>query len=106
LQSQGVHEGTFRYEIGDPQMKIEQNFCAEADSRTKQNILIYSNGIRQPFLNYIICNLHPMNFSDLKFTATYNQRNASRWEATMDWSPKKAEWLDVSAAYSWCVKNG
>src|SRR6185436_16290521 len=30
LQSQGVHEGTFRYEIGDPNMKIEQNFCAEA----------------------------------------------------------------------------
>src|SRR5262249_49912580 len=29
LSSNGVHEGTFRYEIGDPNMKVEQNLNGE-----------------------------------------------------------------------------
>lgn len=102
LQSQGVHEGTFRYEIGDPNMKIEQNFCAEAGFTYETKHFDFTvTGYNNRFLHYIY--LQPSNEDFFGFKIyRYLQTNATLQggEATVDWSPEKAEWLDVSLAYS------
>jgi iron complex outermembrane receptor protein len=43
LSSNGVHEGTFRYEVGDPDMKVEQNINAEVDGGyVEEQISVYT----------------------------------------------------------------
>lgn len=102
LQSNGLHEGTSRYEVGDATMKIEQNLCAEAGftferKRFEFSVTTYHNR----FLNYIY--LQPTNI-DFFGTTIYNylQTNATLLggEAWMSWTPEKLHWLNVSAAYS------
>ena len=102
LSSNGVHEGTFRYEIGNPQMKIEQNFCAEAGfTYENKNFSFSVTAYNNRFLNYVY--LQPTTEEFFGFTIyRYLQTNATLQggEATIDWSPEKTEWLDLSASYS------
>lgn len=102
LQSNGLHEGTFRYEVGDANMKIEQNLCAEAGliyerKRFEISVTAYNNR----FLDYIY--LQPTSI-DFYGTTIYNylQTNATLQggEAMLAWSPEKLQWLNFSAAYS------
>jgi iron complex outermembrane receptor protein len=102
LQSNGVHEGTYRYEIGDASMKIEQNFCAEAGlGYETKHLDISVTAYNNRFLNYIY--LQPTTEDFFGFRVyRYLQTNATLQggEATIDWTPGKLEWLDISAAYS------
>jgi iron complex outermembrane receptor protein len=102
LQSNGLHEGTFRYELGDANLKIEQNFCSEAGFSFEKdgleiNIAAYNNRI----LDYIY--LQPVNIDFFGLSIyKFLQTNATLrgGEASIDWTPAKAEWLDASASYS------
>lgn len=101
LSSNGVHEGTLRYEVGDAGMRIEQNVCMEAGFayETKQlsiSVTAYNNR----FLHYIY--LQPTSEDYYGFRVyRYLQTNATLrgGEATLDWSPEKLEWLNVAVAY-------
>ena len=54
LSSDGLHEGTLRYEIGDPALKIEQNFNGELSLTYFSKYLEFSaSGYVNDFLNYI-----------------------------------------------------
>ncbi|CAN5816262.1 TonB-dependent receptor [soil metagenome] len=102
LQSNGLHEGTFRYEVGDANMKIEQNLCAEAGFTFDKKQLSFSVvAYHNRFLNYIY--LQPTNI-DFYGTTIYNflQTNATLQggEASFSWTPAKLAWLNVAAAYS------
>ena len=102
LSSNGVHEGTFRYEIGDPDMKVEQNLNGEifAGFEQKQfsaSVSIYNNH----FFNYVY--LAPTDAEYFGFQIyRYLQENATLrgGEATVDLHPDGIEWLDFSASYS------
>lgn len=98
LSSSGVHEGTLRYEIGDPQMKIEQNFCAEAGLAFETDqIDISVTAYNNRFLNYIY--LQPTNGDYFGFRIyRYLQTNATLQggEFCFDWTPVAAKWLDLS----------
>lgn len=101
LSSNGVHEGTLRYEIGDANMKIEQNFSAEAGLAFETehfdlSVTAYNNR----FLNYIY--LQPTSGDYFGFRIyRYLQTNATiqGGEAAIDWTPFKSEWLDLSVNY-------
>ncbi len=54
LSSDGLHEGTLRYEIGDPDLKIEHNINTEIDfTYTCNGIVISSATFYNHFRNYI-----------------------------------------------------
>jgi iron complex outermembrane recepter protein len=102
LSSNGVHEGTYRYEIGDVNMKIEQNLCAESgfSFETKQFEFTVT-GFNNRFLDYIY--LQPTDGDYFGFRIyRYTQTNATLQggEVTLDWTPEKAEWFDFFASYS------
>jgi iron complex outermembrane receptor protein len=102
LQSNGLHEGTLRYEVGDADMTIEQNLCAEAGfSYERKRFEFTVAAFNNRFLNYIY--LQPTNIDFFGATIyKYLQTNATLQggEASIDWTPEKVEWLDISAAYS------
>lgn len=102
LSSNGVHEGTLRWELGDPSMKIEQNLCTEIGFRYERERLDISvTAYNNRFLNYIY--LQGSNDDVYGFRVyRYLQTNATLQggEASVDWTPFKSEWLDLSASYT------
>lgn len=54
LSSNGLHEGTFRYEIGDPKMKVEQNLNLEVNVNFESAVIdFYSAAYLNLFRNFI-----------------------------------------------------
>lgn len=54
LSSNGLHEGTFRYEIGDPNLKVEHNINSEAELNIHAEKFSFSvTGFYNHFNNYI-----------------------------------------------------
>lgn len=54
LSSNGLHEGTFRYEIGNPKMKAEQNLNSEVGINYESRVLdVYTAAYLNLFRNYI-----------------------------------------------------
>ena len=54
LSSDGLHEGTLRYEIGDPNLKIEENINADLSVAYNSKYFQFSaSGYLNHFLNYI-----------------------------------------------------
>ena len=102
LQSNGLHEGTNRYEVGDAGMKIEQNLCAEAGLNfERKEFQLSVTAYHNRFLDYIY--LQPTNIDFLGMQIyRFLQTNATLQggEASVDWSPEKQSWLDISASYS------
>ena len=57
LSSDGLHEGTLRYEIGDPDLKVEQNINSEISDQLFFTVFsIFSGCLSQPFFElYLPC---------------------------------------------------
>jgi iron complex outermembrane recepter protein len=54
LTSNGIHEGTFRYEIGNPDLTTEQNFQADLNLEYKtDHFEFFANGFYNLITNYI-----------------------------------------------------
>jgi iron complex outermembrane receptor protein len=54
LSSDGLHEGTLRYEIGDPNLKVEENINSEISAAYSSRYFQFSaTGFLNHFLNYI-----------------------------------------------------
>lgn len=54
LNSNGLHEGTFRYEIGDPNLAIEQNVNSDLSLEVnKKRVFFYISAFANRFFNYI-----------------------------------------------------
>lgn len=102
LSSNGVHEGTFRYEIGDPELKVEQNLNAEfsvayEERQWSTGVALYNNH----FFNYIYLVPTADEFYGYQIYR-YVQEGATLrgGEATFDLHPDLLEWLDFSASYA------
>ena len=66
LSSNGLHEGTLRWEVGDPNMKVEQNFQVEASMNLSNSFVGFGvNVFNNAFKNYIY--LAPMGKDYLGF---------------------------------------
>jgi len=54
LSSNGLHEGVYRYEIGDPHMKVEQNINSDLTFELDKKVLFFSVSLyHNYFVNYI-----------------------------------------------------
>lgn len=103
LSSNGLHEGTYRFEIGNINLKIEQNLCADVFMSYKNSWLMLSAaGYYNRFLNYIY--LAPSDREYIGFQIfNYQQENASikGLELISDIHPSKISCLNWITSYSY-----
>lgn len=102
LSSNGLHEGTVRYEIGNTNMKIEQNVCGDINLNwANDHFTFNSSAYANYFMNYIY--LAP---SDLQFIGYsiyyYKQQNAliKGFETSLNIHPKQINWISWNNSYS------
>ncbi len=84
LSSNGLHEGVYRYEVGNPDFKMEQNLNADATlSIIHQKWYFSASGFFNRFFNYIY--LAPTNklFQGLYYEYRFRQQNASLFGGEM-----------------------
>lgn len=103
LGSNGLHEGTHRWEIGDPDLRIEQNLCAEAGFTYEwmEQVEIGASVYHNAFNDYIY--LKPTGADTLGLAIyRYVQSDATLQggEATLDVHPKAMRWADITAGVS------
>lgn len=104
LSSNGLHEGTLRWEAGDPDLKIEQNLNLEVGLgyKLRQQLELGATVFRNQFKNYIY--LAPTGTEYVGFLI-YNfvQTDATiqGFEASLDIHPSFIKWLDINGSYTY-----
>jgi iron complex outermembrane recepter protein len=102
LASNGLHEGIFQYEIGNPDLKAEQNYNAEFDlNYTSEQVKFSIAGFNNYFSNYIY--LAPTDESFYGITVyRYFQHNADLYggEAAITITPKLLKGLEIGSNFS------
>jgi len=102
LSSNGLHEGSLRYELGDVNLKIEQNFCLDfyTEYYTK-GFTVFANAYANRFLNYIY--LQPSSNEYLGFRIyNYMQKNATiqGFEGGIKIHPSGLKFVQLTSNYS------
>lgn len=102
LSSNGVHEGTLRYEIGNTAMKVEQNICGDAaiELHTAQ-LQLSVGGYYNHFVNYI--HLVPTDeewFGFRVYRFIQNDAALKGAEASLDYNPAFIRALTFNAGYN------
>lgn len=103
LSSNGLHEGTARYEIGDPSLSVESNLCAELGLtwEWKEQLEVSVTGYRNRFLGYIY--LAPTGTEYIGFPVyRYLQTDAllQGGEFVLDLHPRALRRFDARIAYN------
>ncbi|MCB0431428.1 MAG: TonB-dependent receptor [Flavobacteriales bacterium] len=97
LSSNGLHEGTVRYEIGNTDLKVEQNICFDSYlSYDTEWLTITASAYENHFLHYIY--LAPTDDEYIGFRIyRYQQQNATLRgsEASAELHPSPLPWLSV-----------
>ena len=101
ITSNGVHEGSNRYEIGDSNLKNEQNFQVDLNLEYKsQHFEIFVNGFYNHINNYIY--ITPTG-AEIDGNDVYNyiQNNASLFggEAGIHFHPHPFDWLHFTSSF-------
>lgn len=103
LSSNGLHEGTIRYEIGNPNLKIERNFCADVNVDYSTKWLDFGvSGYINRFLDYIY--LTPTKEEYIGFDIyRFQQENAELrgFESYLNFHPEKLSWMSIQASYAY-----
>ena len=115
LASNGVHEGTFRYERGNETLKAETNFEVDAGFELELNHLTLS---MSPFFNHLnnyifleklagVDGTDSLTFSEGTFYPTYQftQGKAQLWggEFSLDFHPHPYDWLHFKNTVSFVL---
>ncbi|WP_348823985.1 TonB-dependent receptor [Flavobacterium aestuarii] len=101
LSSNGVHEGTFRYEIGNPDLKTEQNFQTDLDLEYKSTHFEFSiSGFYNHINDYIYSSPTGAEIEDFK-VYDYIQNNANLYggEAALHIHPHPLDWLHFETSF-------
>jgi iron complex outermembrane receptor protein len=100
LSSNGLHEGVFTYEIGDPKMKNEQNFSFNFFlNYTRSKFELSISPFYNVFYNYVY--LAPTNEDWFGFPVfRYKQQNVSQYGTEMTVTVKPSRSLTSSVSYS------
>ncbi|MCX6352254.1 MAG: TonB-dependent receptor [Bacteroidetes bacterium] len=103
LASNGVHEGTLRWEIGNHIMQQEVSFSLDAGAKYTSKYLsvefnVFSNSIN----NYIYLS-HTKDSMYAFRIYKYLQQDAELkgFETAIDFKPEFAEWFDVNTSYTY-----
>lgn len=102
LSSNGLHEGSLRYELGNVNLKVEQNFCGDIYAEYyNKSFTIFGAAYINHFLNYIY--LQPSNDDYLGFRIyNYIQKDATLKgaESGIKIHPALVKFLFIQSTYS------
>jgi len=111
LTSNGVHHGTNRFEVGNPNLKNEQNFQIDiAFEYDTDHVEFFVNGFHNTINNYIF--LSPTGeIEDGNPVFTYIQENASLYGGELGFHlhPHPLDWLHLESSFEFVLgeqKNG
>lgn len=100
LSSNGIHEGTYRYEVGNPNLNVEQNINADVQLNiTKRQYQIHLSAYYNRFNNYIY--LMPTNESYYGFQIYRYMQQGARiygYEANLEYNITRE--LSLSESFS------
>lgn len=101
LTSNGVHEGTNRYEIGNPNLSNEQNLQTDIGLEYKaEHIEFFINGFHNSINDFIY--IEPNGeFIDENVVFIYNQQDAKLYggEIGFHLHPHPLDWLHIKSSY-------
>jgi len=101
LTSNGVHEGSNRYEIGNSNLKNEQNFQTDLNLEYRNpHFELFVNGFYNHINNYIF--IAPSGVITNGFdTYDYTQANANLYggEAGIHFHPHPLDWLHITSSF-------
>lgn len=101
LSSNGVHEGSNRYEIGNPNLKNEQNFQIDLNvDYNAEHFDFFANGFYNNINNYIFISPNGNTIDD-NFVYDYLQNNAVLYggEAGIHLHLHEIDWLHMTSSY-------
>ena len=100
LKSNGVHEGTIRYEIGNPTMKSEQNFEEDFGiTYNSQNVFVQLSAFNNHINNYIYLSATQDLFKNFQvYRFIQSDVNLRGGEVSVKLRP--VNWMDINASYS------
>lgn len=101
LASDGTHEGTNRYEIGNPDLESEQNFQADLALEFKnEHIEIFANAFYNKVNNYIFLSPNG-DIIDEDPVFEYLQENANLYggEFGFHYHPHPLDWLHLQSSF-------
>ncbi|AOW08507.1 TonB-dependent receptor [Flavobacterium gilvum] len=101
LSSNGVHEGTFRYEIGNPDLKTEQNLQTDLDLEYKSTHFEFSvSGFYNHINDYIYSSPTGEELDGFK-VYDYIQNNANLYggEVALHIHPHPLDWLHFETSF-------
>jgi iron complex outermembrane receptor protein len=102
LTSDGAHEGTNRYEIGNPDLNNEQNFQADLALELKsEHLEVFANLFYNNVNNYIF--IEPTGTTiDGDAVFVYNQSNANLYggEFGLHFHPHPLDWLHFESSFA------
>lgn len=101
LTSNGVHEGSNRYEIGNANLKNEQNFQTDLNFEYRNpHFEFFANGFYNAINNYIFINPNG-TIIDQNDVYTYTQSNAKLYggEAGIHFHPHPLDWLHITSSF-------
>lgn len=105
LTSNGVHEGTNRFEIGNANLNNEQNFQIDVALEYKNDhIEFFANGFHNSISDYIF--IEPDgNFVDVDPVFLYQQQNAKLYGGELGFHlhPHPLDWLHVESAFEMVI---
>jgi iron complex outermembrane receptor protein len=101
LSSNGVHEGTFRYEIGNPNLKTEQNLQTDLDLEYKSSHFEFSvSGFYNHINDYIYSSPTGAEIDGFN-VYNYIQNNANLYggEISLHFHPHPLDWLHFETSF-------
>lgn len=101
LTSNGVHEGSNRYEIGNSDLENEQNFQADINLEYRNpHFEVFVNGFYNHINNYIFISPNG-NVIDGNDVYDYTQANAALFggEAGIHFHPHPLDWLHITSSF-------
>jgi len=101
LTSNGVHHGTYRFEIGDVNLNKEQNFQADISIEFKTSHVDFSvNGFYNSINNYIYLSPTGDNINNFPvFEHLQNNANLYGGEVSLDIHPHPLDWLHLETSF-------
>ena len=105
LSSNGVHEGSNRYEIGNSNLKTEQNFQLDLNvDYNTEHFDFFANGFYNNINNYIFISPNG-NTIDTNFVYDYLQNNAVLYggETGIHFHLHEIDWLHMTSSYEMVI---
>ncbi|AWG20533.1 TonB-dependent receptor [Flavobacterium faecale] len=102
LSSNGVHEGTYRYEIGNANLKNEQNVQTDLNLEYKNSHFeFFVNGFYNHINNYIYINPTGATLEDnLVYEYIQNDAKLFGGESGLHFHPHPLDWLHFETSFS------